>query len=650
MKLRIFIIFVVLTFLSGGPQTLLGQEGATPDRGNTAPADMLPDELQGMDIKDYFVSADAREAGIIQTMTGHVAVIHEDSNQVYFAAPGDKIFEKDVIFTLKESRCRLKFLDDNLITMSENTNVGVKEFITDLELKEKKSVFSMVRGKAMFYALKLFKYRKSSILVETPTAVAGVRGTKFGVAVRTVKMRPVASKPVYLTDASGSGQIYLARANPSGTETIVYAFDGEIEVYSPVDKTTQRLQPGEKLALTETGAGMVNLTPLNEARQFESFTETPVTEGEETGEEDSGDTNEQDESDKTDDEESDEEESDDEQTDDSSGSIGDDGGLADTDTSDPSADVSQTQTEQEIDESSEENWEGMIAGAGSYVAAMITGASNDSGIAWNETNRDPMYISRNPSPFSGGAETHIAYENAHNNNDDYKMVIEEISDPAMDMKVTYFALNTGGNVVVVDNYFEWHQGGHYLDENGHEYLMWGWWDWVSGDASGKVGHDGTNVFYTAEGKIWEIEGKFTHADAITHLQQQNFTATYTGEAKGVYAQSDAANVDILSGIFSCHIDFGVKQISDFEINVNGAGVDVHLYGGSGVLNGDGTFQLNGSSFISAGSTIDGNPIAGVGENGANGACFGTNAQAVGGVWHAHDGADAWATGEFHGKR
>ena len=47
---------------------------------------------------------------------------------------------------------------------------------------EKKSFLGMLRGKVMFYALRLFS-KKTNMMVRTPTAVRGVIGTKFGVHV-----------------------------------------------------------------------------------------------------------------------------------------------------------------------------------------------------------------------------------------------------------------------------------------------------------------------------------------------------------------------------------------------------------------------------------------------------------------------------------
>ena len=464
MKRVAFILFVALTFLFIGTHNSYSQEDAPVDRGHGVSRDMLPDELKNLDIKDHYIASKGRQSGFIQTFTGHVVVLKEDTNQAYFAAPGDSIFKQDTVFTLKASRCRIKFTTEDIITMGDDTRISVDRIVDDHAGKKKKSIISMLRGRAMFYVVRLFRYKNVSTTINTPTAVLGVRGTKFGVEVKKISKKTAESRPIYLADNSGSSFLYLAQTGPSDTTTVVYGFEGQVEVYSIADGTTQTVGEGENIQISHVGAGEIQDTDPKVAEQFESETEAPAPAGEETGEEGSGDTNEQGESGETGDEESDDDEGDD-----SSGSTGDDSNLADTDTSDTSADVAQTQTEQEIDESSDEPWEGMTAGSGSYIAAMITGASGNSSKAWNETDRDPMYISRNPNPFYGGPETHTAYENAHDSDSGYKMVIEEISDPAMDMEVTYFALNTGGDVVV-SNYFDWHHGGHYLDENGHEYL------------------------------------------------------------------------------------------------------------------------------------------------------------------------------------
>ncbi|MBW1794297.1 MAG: FecR domain-containing protein [Deltaproteobacteria bacterium] len=603
MKRYSIVVVLALTLLFFGLQAALAD--TDPSRGNAAPAKAIPEELENLDVKDYYIASEAEPVGLIQTVTGHVVVLNRDTGEAYFAAAGDAVFQQDALFTLEESRCRIKFTTEDVITMGEDTRIEIEEFVDDHELQKKKSTIRMLKGKAMFYVVPLFRYKDVSTTVKTQTAVMGVRGTKFGVEVTFLD---------------------LAQTNTDDTETVVYGFEGQVEVYSYIDGATQMVGEGENLRVSSLGAGNVQDMDIGMAEQFMSDTEAPAPEGEEIGADDEG-------------VEVQAEPADEEGEADSPVAVeSDDSAAIPTDTGD-FTDVTQDQTTATLDVW--ETWEGKTAGEGGYFATIITDAAD--GIAYNESSpviKDPIYISHVPNLFSGGLETHIGYAVDHEGKEEFKMMVEEI-DPNMDMKVTYFSWGNGSNIALgMPHLFKWNDGGCYRDENGHEYMEWGWWQ--DQDApTGQIGEDGSDLFYAATARIWEVEGDFTHSDAISFLQQQNFSATYTGEAKGVYANSSASDVKILTGDFSCHIDFGNSRVSNFDINAG----QVHISGGSGTLGSCGSFEVGGFT-----GTIDGNPIASEPDTGATGSCFGAKADGVGGLWYAHDGDKKWATGEFHGKR
>ena len=257
----------------------------------------------------------------------------------------------------------------------------------------------------------------------------------------------------------------------------------------------------------------------------------------------------------------------------------------------------------------------------------------------------PLYLPADDNILVGGAETHVSYEAAHvhTNDPNFRMEIQEETATKMDMKVTYFAWGSESTLSPANQHlFQWHQGGHYLDASGQEYLTWGWWEDTQ-SPSGLIGSSGAGDFYVADGKIWEVEGHTTHPDYITYLQQQNAIYSYSGEVKGVAADSAAANVSILTGTFSCNIDFGDPKLYDFQIDVAGP-VPIHMANGNGPLDSDGSFDLTGFT-----GTIAGNPINAMGTGAGGGVCGG-KAEGMGGTWTTNDGAGKWATGEFHGKR
>ncbi len=615
MKQYSIVVVLALTLLFFGLQAALAD--TDPNRGNAAPRDALPEELKALDIKDYYVASEATPVGLIRSVTGHVAVLHKETGEAYFAAAGDAIFQQDALFTLEESRCRVRFSTEDVITMGEDTRIDIEEFVDNHELQKKKSTIRMLKGKAMFYVVPLFRYKDISTTVKTLTAVMGVRGTKFGVEVSS---------------------LHQAQTDPNDSLTVVYGFAGEVEVYSHVDGATQMVGEGENLQVSSLGAGNVQDMDPGMAEQFMSETEAPAPEGEAPGEDEEGVEVEADGADEG--EDASEEEGEDE--DDSPVPIeSDDTATIPTDTGE-FIDVTQDQTTAPLDVW--ETWEGKTTEEGGYFATIITDAAD--GIAYNESSpviKDPIYISHVPNLFSGGLETHIGYAVDHEGKEDFKMMVEEI-DPNMDMKVTYFSWGNGSNIALGSPHlFKWNDGGCYKDENGHEYMKWGWWQ----DADPSSGQIGTDAgYYAATARIWEVEGKFTHSDTVSFLQQQNFSATYTGEAKGVYADSSKVDVSVLTGSFSCHIDFGSAHVSNFDINVHdgSGGHQVHISGGSGTLGSCGSFEVGGFT-----GTINGADIYSGPDTGAVGSCFGAKADGVGGVWHAH-GGEKWATGEFHGKR
>jgi len=604
MKLRIFIIFAVLTFLSGGSQTLLAQEGAAPNRGNAVPADMLPDELQGLDIKDYFISFDAKEAGVIQTMVGHVVMRHGDSGQAYFAAPGDKIFEKDVIFTLKESRCRLKFLDDNLITMSENTNVGVKEFITNLELKEKKSVFSVVKGKAMFYALKLFRYRKADMSVETPTAVAGIRGTKFGVEVKKVEGESAASRPIYLADASETGWVRLAQAGSDGTTTVgsytvVYSFDGTVTVTSTVTGESVTLSAGEFVNMFTTGAGEVNPTPEGLSRLFQDDTSAP-----DGGEGDEG-----------------------------AGGAGDDGGDGDggddgsTDTGDTttSTDVTQQQTTKEEDEKvvtdpvtdPKTNATGTQVG---YFSGMLT---NQSGSSLEE-----VFASKTRQDFNGD---NIWARGSKDTSSDYMRAGPGYILDNPYAKWAMFDSRSKNSGDLGDNHAINHSElGHISGEDSDYLLEWGYWTIPT-----KFTVD--SVDYLVDNRGYYIFGDDTATMPSTA------SAYYSGNAYGTYWSSGSGTN--MTGTFSCDVNFSTAAISDFDLSVlsNDESTSASITDATGSFSGSSYFQITGDTWDLNGETPD--------DKMCYGSFYGSSADYIGGNWGMyHTSSNTGAVGIFKGDK
>jgi hypothetical protein len=95
--------------------------------------------------------------------------IERDKKQIPAAVRGE-ILSSDIITTGSGSRAKLLFIDDSVLTMSDNSKLVVKEFIYS-KGEQGKSVFNLLDGKMRSVV------GKTKFEVHTPTAVAAARGT-----------------------------------------------------------------------------------------------------------------------------------------------------------------------------------------------------------------------------------------------------------------------------------------------------------------------------------------------------------------------------------------------------------------------------------------------------------------------------------------
>jgi hypothetical protein len=256
------LIAVVFLFL------LTGNSFAAGDRGKGVAKSMLPKELKNATISIDFLNSKKKEAAVIQALEGTVVVERPEAKQAYFAAKGDNLFEKDIIYTLRKSRCKFQLHTEDTVSQGENTRISIKEFLDDRENNSKSSLFGMIRGMAVFSTVRVSRYFRQSLQVETPTAVSGVRGSKFGLQVKATTGKSTSAVPLLLADNSSNSFIYLAAIEKTDTVTVVHGLEGKVEIKSTKDNSIQFLNPGESIEATFKGLGKVFETPAKAIEQF----------------------------------------------------------------------------------------------------------------------------------------------------------------------------------------------------------------------------------------------------------------------------------------------------------------------------------------------------------------------------------------------
>jgi len=236
-----------------------------------------PEALEGMDIRDGYVPSSFKEAGKIERMMGegHVVVLHRAAGEAYFASVGDLIHENDAVFTLGRKRCRLLMKDRNVITMAPGSDLNIDEVSLDESQGEKRSLFEVTRGKAVFYAIRLFRFREVRLTLKTPTATVGIRGTKFGTEV--VEM-PVRGEKPHRSVVASNGPVLLAADSPENMLTRVFVAKGLVNVTSGADGSKRDLGENEFLEVDAIGLGRTFYDP-SRVQSFMDSVEGPMVSG-----------------------------------------------------------------------------------------------------------------------------------------------------------------------------------------------------------------------------------------------------------------------------------------------------------------------------------------------------------------------------------
>ncbi|MBW1699068.1 MAG: FecR domain-containing protein [Deltaproteobacteria bacterium] len=615
---RKFILVACICLFVVGP--VFSQQ---PTRPSIGPEVELPEELRQLVIYEEFIPCDEEQIGIIQTVLGHVVVFHGDNNLAFIAASGDPLYKRDVVFTLADSRCRIRFSTEDLITLGENTRIGIERFVDDETRGEKSSIISMLRGKAMFYVFRLFKYGKIDSSVNTPTAIIGVRGTKFGTEVRPSGESRAQTQPGYLTDASATDHLVQLPKESRETETIVHCFEGTLDVFSTADRVTQLVMKGQSLEVTSLGAGDIQITPPEVARQFMLDTEVPEPGGEAANEDASSGP-----------EASSESSEGKKQQAEATGLETQE--QTDTTTAFATQDAIQTQTVQRVEDQAAAKGDAI-----GYITAMLTRLSGDEKVFHH------LYISDESQDFRPGAVVR-AKDKLGRGEIDTPLLLEgegtkdEKEEPETDktpqLKTVEISYNNkretiNGPFKVIEQMLQ-----------KDEFMEWGYWTQPQAMASSS----GTNFLIDNRG--YYISGKVTTEVEMSALQANQIKGEYRGGAYGTY-WTDTGGIN-MEGSFSAQVDFGQKLISDFNVSVSGQGHNVTIKGAEGVFSGQTSqFAINpatpGSVWQIDG--MDAHPAA----KEAYGSIYGPNGEKMGGVWKLDTPlgeGEAHATGIFEGSR
>ena len=205
----------------------------------------------------YSISAYANESiGGVFEQVGSPGSINRLSGEKLIAELDTDIQSMDEVETIN-GRLKLKFVDDTQVSLTEHTYMIINEYVYDPDPSKSRMALDFVQGTARFATGGLGLVPKENIVVQTPTATIGIRGTDFTTTVDELGRSLV----ILLPDSGCTDTVKLEEGcRPSGSITITN--DGGVQVlteaFQAVMVSTYEQAPTNPVILADLDLNMID--------------------------------------------------------------------------------------------------------------------------------------------------------------------------------------------------------------------------------------------------------------------------------------------------------------------------------------------------------------------------------------------------------
>jgi hypothetical protein len=121
--------------------------------------------------------ASAAEIGRVKRSSGAAAI--ERGKAKLPTAPGTQLQTGDVLVTGKNGQISLTFIDDTRFAVGPNSRLALSQFAYDRARQTGSFLTEVNRGSVAVVSGQIAKSGRDAMKVRTPTALLGVRGTRF---------------------------------------------------------------------------------------------------------------------------------------------------------------------------------------------------------------------------------------------------------------------------------------------------------------------------------------------------------------------------------------------------------------------------------------------------------------------------------------
>tara|TARA_B100000579_G_C22643316_1_gene762538 strand:+ start:157 stop:735 length:579 start_codon:yes stop_codon:yes gene_type:complete len=147
----------------------------------------------------YSSIASANTSDFIGVIGAAIGEIQNQKNEKL--VNGSKIFYGDTIISKEQSNAQILFLDQTVLTLGEDTELTIDEFIYDPTSQDGSFVSSVKSGTVKFITGQISKKNPDNLEVKIPSGTLGARGTEF----------------VVLTESSNKSTVVLLGPGPENS-------------------------------------------------------------------------------------------------------------------------------------------------------------------------------------------------------------------------------------------------------------------------------------------------------------------------------------------------------------------------------------------------------------------------------------------------
>ncbi|MEV9545577.1 FecR family protein [Aliarcobacter butzleri] len=115
--------------------------------------------------------------GTVSLVEGKATILR--NGQTLGANLGDKIENKDVISTQVNSKIKITFIDNTIVTIGKESSLNIEEYIFNTSTKEAKTELNVLKGAFHTITGEIGKVNPDKFKLKTKSASIGIRGTEF---------------------------------------------------------------------------------------------------------------------------------------------------------------------------------------------------------------------------------------------------------------------------------------------------------------------------------------------------------------------------------------------------------------------------------------------------------------------------------------